>query len=236
MPRLSALVPRGLTLVVVGMAVMFGAMLESAVARAHVRVAADHPVRGVYAIVTFQVPNESERGSATTKVTIGLPNSESAAAGVIPGWTTVFDRVGGAGAFRSVTFVAASSGIGAGQFQMFAVSMRLPDVDAVLFPVIQTYADGTTVHWDQPRPSNGPGPEFPAPVLVLAAGPADPPERHRATSAPPAPAGPVVSAVPAPTTAAVVNVVPDTTARALAGAALLVAAIGVGVALARRRS
>lgn len=218
------------------MAVMLGAMLAAASARAHVHVAADRPVRGGYAVVTFQVPNESEKGSATTEVTIGLPNSESATTGVIPGWTTVFDRVGGAGAFRSVTFVATSSGIGAGQFQLFSVSMRLPEADSVLFPVVQTYADGTTVHWDQPRPANGPEPEFPAPVLTLAAGPAGPTERHQAPTAPPDSAGPTVSAGPPLTDAPVAKAVPDNTARALAGAALLVAAIGVGVALARRRS
>lgn len=228
--------PRGLPRVVVGMAVLLGAMLGSGVAQAHVHVAADHPVRGGYAIVTFQVPNESEKGSATTEVTIVLPNSEFATAGVIPGWSTVFDTVEGAGAARSVTFVATSGGIGAGQFQMFPISMRLPDTDAVVFPVVQTYADGTTVHWDQPRQPNGPGPEFPAPVLLLVSGPADPPERHRAPPAPPASAGPAVSAAPPSTAAAVSNAVPDNTARALAGAALLVAAIGVGVALARRRS
>lgn len=236
MPQLSAFVSRGLTVVVVGIAVMFGAMLEAASAQAHVHVAADHPVRGGYAVVTFQVPNESGKGSATTEVTIGLPNSESATTAVIPGWTAVFDRVGGVGAFRSVTFAAANRGIGAGEFQLFSVSMRLPDADSVVFPVVQTYADGTSVHWDQPRPPNGPEPEFPAPVLALAAGPAGPPERHEAPTAPPVSVGPEVSAVGPSTVGPPGNAVPDNTARALGGAALLVAAIGVGVALARRRS
>lgn len=236
MPQLPARAPRTLTLIIVFMTATLGAVMGAAAAQAHVHVAADHPVRGGYAVVTFQVPNESEKGSATTEVTVGLPNSESATAAVIPGWTAIFDRVGGTGAYRSVTFVATGGGIGAGQFELFAVSMRLPDADSVVFPVVQTYADGTTVHWDQPRPPNGPEPEFPAPVLSLVAGPVNPPERHDAPTAPPASAGPTVSAGSPSNAAPVTNVVPDNTARALAGAALLVAAIGAGVALARRRS
>lgn len=232
MPQLSALGLRGLTPVMVVVAAMFGGPL----AQAHVYVAADHPMRGGFAVVTFQVPNESEKGSPTTEVKIGLPNSESAKTAVIPGWTAVFDRVGGTGAYRSVTFVGTNGGIGTGQFQVFAVSMRLPDADSVAFPVIQTYADGTSVHWDQPRPPNGPEPEYPAPVLALGAGPVAPPERHGAPTAPPGSAGPTVTVSSPSDGVAVANPLPDNTARALAGTALLVAAIGAGVALARRRS
>ena len=232
MPQLSGLVLRGLAPVVVVMTAMFGAPL----AQAHVYVAADHPLRGGFAVVTFQVPNESENGSLTTEVKIGLPDTESAKAAVTPGWNVVFERVGGTGAYRSVSFVGTNGGIGTGQFQVFAVSMRLPDADSVLFPVVQTYADGTSVHWDQPRPPDGPEPEYPAPVLVLGTGPVAPPERHGAPTAPPGSAGPAVTASSPSDGAPGEKPLPDNTARALGGTALLVAAIGAGVALARRRS
>lgn len=216
--------------------VAFAAMFGAALAQAHVYVDADHPLRGGYAVVMFQVPNESEKGSATTEVTIGLPDTESAKTAVIPGWNAAFERVGGTGAYRSVTFAGTNGGIGTGQFQVFAVSMRLPDADSVAFPVVQTYADGTSVHWDQPRPPNGPEPEYPVPVLPLGAGPVAPPERHGAPTAPPGSTGPAVSVGPQADGAPVASPLPDNTARALAGTALLLAAIGAGVALARRRS
>ncbi len=213
-------------------ALAVGSLIGAATAVAHIHVTADHVVRGGHAVVTFQVPNESTNGSAATQVTITLPNTDSVGTAVVPGWTATFDSAGTSGAYRSVTFTAVpGGGIGAGQFQLFAVSMQLPDTDSVLFPVGQTYSDGTTVHWDQLRLPSGAEPEHPAPVLALTAGPVEPVEHHSN----PVPPGPSVTATPAlaePTA----KVSPDNTARALAGSALLVAAIGVGVALARRRT
>ncbi len=220
-----------------------GSWICAATASAHIHVDADHPVRGDDALVTFQVPNESEKGSPTTKVTITLPNVASASTDVMPGWTATLDRDGSSGAYRSVTFTAApNAGIGAAQFELFPISIQLPDAASVTFPVVQTYADGTTVNWDQPPLPNGDEPEFPAPVLPLAVA-SEPhrPEEHAhapapASPAPAAPAAPSVSAAPEVTAPAEAKSNPDNTARALAGGALLVAAIGVGVALARRRT
>ncbi|MCV7343512.1 YcnI family copper-binding membrane protein [Mycolicibacterium rhodesiae] len=206
----------------------------AATAGAHVHVDADHAVRGDYALVTFQVPNESEKGVPTTKVTITLPNVASASTDVMAGWTATLDRDPASGAYRSVTFTAApNAGIGVSQFELFPVSIKLPDADSVSFPVAQTYADGTTVNWDQPPLPGGAEPDYPAPVLPLAAGPREP-EEHHAT--PPATASPSVSAAPTADAQAPPRGGADNTARALAGGALLVAAIGVGVALARRRT
>ncbi|WP_167096622.1 YcnI family protein [Mycobacterium sp. DL592] len=226
------LVPRALTTAAVTATLTLGAWICAAGAGAHVHVESDHAIRGDDALVTFQVPNESEKGSATTQVTITLPNVASASTDVLPGWTAKLDR-NAAGAYSSVTFTATpNAGIGAQQFELFPISVQLPDADSVTFPVVQTYADGTTVHWDQPPLANGEEPEFPVPTLTLAAGPHEAEEHHATPTAPPASAAPSVSAAPAAAPAAA----PDNTARALAGGALLVGAIGVGVALARRRT
>ncbi|WP_328362508.1 YcnI family protein [Mycobacterium sp. NBC_00419] len=226
------LVPRALKTAAVTATLTLGAWIAAASAGAHVHVESDHAIRGDDALVTFQVPNESEKGSPTTQVTITLPNVSSASTDVLAGWTAKLDR-NPDGAYRSVTFTATpNAGIGAGQFELFPISVQLPDADSVTFPVVQTYADGTTVHWDQPPLANGDEPEFPVPALTLAAGPHEAEEHHATPTAPPASAAPSVSAAPAAEPAAA----PDNTARALAGGALLVGAIGVGVALARRRT
>jgi len=218
-------------------ALIVGSWLTAATAGAHVHVDSDHPVRGGYALVTFQVPNESEKGSPTTKVTISLPNVASVSTDVMAGWTAVLDRDTTSGAYRSVTFTATpNAGIGAGQFELFPISIKLPDADSATFPVVQTYADGTVVNWDQPPLPNGEEPEFPAPTLALTPGMPAAKERHATPAAPPPTTAPSASAAPTSGEHAEPKAGPDNTARALAGGALLVAAIGVGVAVARRRT
>jgi len=220
-------VPRAVTTAAVTATLTLGSWIAAATAGAHVHVDSDHAVRGDDALVTFEVPNESEKGSPTTQIVISLPNVSSASTDVMPGWTAKLDRDPN-GAYRSATFTAApNAGIPPGQFELFALSIQLPDADSVTFPVVQTYADGTVVHWDQPPLPNGDEPEFPAPALALAAGPAQPAEHSTAPSE---------SAAPARQAQPAAKASPDNTARALAGGALLVGAIGVGVALARRRA
>lgn len=231
------LVARARTTAALTATLTLGALVGAGSAAAHVHVDSDNAVRGDDAIVTFQVPNESEKGSATTQVTIDLPNVAALSTEVIPGWTAKLDRDPANGAYRSVTFTAApNAGIGPDQFGRFPISIQLPNSDSVSFPVVQTYADGTTVRWDQPTPPGGAEPDYPAPVLELHSGPPQPPEHHAAPTAPASPAtaptvtgSPVAEAPPPPATA-------DTTARLLAGGALLVAAAGVAVALVRRRT
>jgi uncharacterized protein YcnI len=182
---------------------------------AHVHASSDNAVRGGMAIVTFQVPNESNAGAATTALTVTLPNPGSAAAESMPGWTAKLDRDAASGAIRSVTWTAApNGGIGVDQFALFRISVQLPDTDTVSFPATQTYSDGTVVKWDQPPLPGGSEPEHPAPALTLAAAAAAPHD-HRVV-------GPSKPA--------------DSTARVLGGAALILAALGVGVALIRRRA
>lgn len=219
-------ISRVLIPVSVTVALYLGSATGAPAAWAHVHASSDNPVRGAMAIVTFEVPNESNTGAATTALTVTLPNVASASVESVAGWTAKLDRDAASGAIRSVTWMAApSGGIGADQFALFRISVQLPDTDTVSFPATQTYSDGAVVKWDEPPLPGGGEPEHPAPTLTLAAAPAAPHDHH------PPSAAPADHAVgPAPSKSA------DNTARVLGGAALVVAALGVGLALIRRRA
>jgi uncharacterized protein YcnI len=194
-------------------------------ASAHVQATSTDAARGAFATVSFQVPNESTTTSATTAVTVDLTNVSAVQTEAKPGWSAKVDRDATSNAVRSVTWTAApDAGIPVDQFGVFRISAKLPDADSVSFPTTQTYADGTVVKWDQGPAPGGAEPEHPAPTLTLAGG-ATP--AHPTTSAAP-------TATAAPTTPQSRAVV-DTTSRILAGAALFVGALGVGVALIVRK-
>jgi len=185
---------------------------------AHVHASSDNAARGAMAIVTFQVPNESNTGAATTALTVSLPNLAAASTETIAGWTAKLDRDAAAGTVRSVTWTAGpNAGIAPDQFALFRISVQLPDADVVSFPATQTYSDGTVVKWDQPPLPGGGEPEHPAPALTLTATASAPHDHH-----PPAGASQPKSS--------------DNTARLLGGAALALAALGVGLATIRRRA
>lgn len=197
-----------------------GSATQAPTAWAHVHASSDNAVRGATALVTFQVPNESNTGAATIALTVTLPDVASARTESMPGWAAKLDRDAASGAVRSVTWTAApDAGIAADQFALFRLSVTLPDTDTVSFPATQTYADGTVVKWDQPPLPDGGEPEHPASVLALAAGTAS--HGHHAASS--------QASEPVRRPAA------DNTARLLGGAALVVAALGVAIALMRRR-
>lgn len=218
----AKLTSRFLIAITAAVALYLGSSAQIPVATAHVHASSDDAVRGATAIVTFQVPNESNTGAATTALTVALPNLASAHTETMPGWTAKLDRDATSGTVHSVTWTAAgNAGIAPDQFALFQISVQLPDTDTVSFPATQTYSDGTVVKWDQPSPPGGAEPEHPAPTLTLAAPAAGAPHEHHH---PP-------SAAPANQATA-----PDNTARILAGAALIVAALGVTIALIRRRA
>src|SRR6516162_6657645 len=232
MPSHDRRILRMLIPVAATVALYLGSAAGAPAAWAHVHASSDNPVRGAMSIVTFQVPNESNTGAATTALAVTLPNVESApnvaSASVesMPGWTTKLDRDAASGAVRSVTWTAApNGGIGADQFALFRISVQLPDTDTVSFPATQTYSDGAVVKWDEAPLPGGGEPEHPAPTLTLAAAPTAPHDHH-----PPSAAPADHAAAPAPPTSS------DSTARLLGGAALVVAALGVGLALIRRRA
>ncbi|UXA07094.1 YcnI family protein [Mycobacterium sp. SMC-2] len=192
---------------------------------AHVHASSDNAVRGATAIVTFQVPNESNTGALTTALSVALPDVASASTESMPGWTAKLDRDAASGAVRSVTWTAApGGGIGVDQFALFRVSVKLPDAETVNFPATQTYSDGTVVKWDQPPQPGGGESEYPAPTLTLAAGPVPSHGHH-----PP-------SAMPADQATAQRPKSSDNSARLLGGAALVVGALAICLALIRRRA
>jgi uncharacterized protein YcnI len=167
-------------------------------------------------VVTFKVPNESEKGALTTQLSVYLPNVASASTEAMPGWTAKLDRDAAAGTVRSVTWTAApGSGIAPDQFGLFRISVKLPDAPTVSLPATQTYSDGTVVKWDQPTSPGGAEPEYPAPEIALTGATADVADDHP-------------TAIAQTTTA-------DNSARWLAGGALALAAVAVATALLVRR-
>jgi uncharacterized protein YcnI len=215
-----------ITTAATGAAASIALFSGAAPAWAHVHVDADDAAPGSSAVLTFRVPGESETGAVTTQFSVTLPDLASARAEVMPGWSTRLDRNAAAGTVRSVTWTAAPSvGISADQFALFRISVQLPNQPSVSLPATQTYSDGQVVHWDQPPLPGGGEPEHPAPVLELSGTPA--PEH----AMPPLPA-----ATPPPAaTEAEVPARSDDTARWLAGGALILAAVGVVVAVVGRR-
>lgn len=200
-------------------ALYVGSIAATAPAWAHVHASSDNAVRGGTAIVTFQVPTESTTGAATTALTITLPNVASARTETMPGWAAALDRDTASGTVRSVTWTAPpNGGIPVDQFALFRISVQLPDTETVSFPASQTYSDGTVVKWDQPPLPGGGEPEHPAPMLTLMTGPMAPHDHHHESSA------------------ATQSNGADNTARVLGGAALLVGALGICLALIRRRT
>ncbi|WP_253851676.1 YcnI family protein [Mycobacterium sp. 1423905.2] len=202
-------------------ALWLGSAVVASPAWAHVRASSDNAVRGAMAMVTFQVPNESTTGAATTGLTVVLPDVASARAETITGWTVAVDRDGGR--VRSVTWSAVpNGGVPMDQFGLFRIALLLPDTDTVSFPTTQTYSDGTSVKWDQPPSPGGGEPEHPVPLLTLTSGPAAAPH------ASPTATNPHVTPKDQPRSRA------DNTARWLGGAALIIGAMGTGLALRRR--
>lgn len=207
---------RALITVLAAVALYLGSAAATPSAWAHVHASSDNAVKGAMAIVTFQVPNESDSGAATTVLTVTLPHVASARTQSMPGWTAQLDRDAASGTVRSVTWTAApSSGIGVDQFGLFRISVQLPNTDTASFPATQTYSDGSVVKWDQPPLPGGAEPEHPAPMLTLTAAPAGPAAHHPN------------SAAPQPS---------DNTARLLGGVAVAVALLGLGITLIRRRA
>ena len=199
-------------------------------ASAHVEASSSDAVRGGVALVSFEVPNESTTGAATTVLTVDLTHVSAVRTEAKAGWTAKLDRDSPSGRVRSVTWTAApNGGIAVDAFAVFRISVKLPDADTVSFPATQTYADGVVVKWDQPSAPEQAEPDHPAPTLLVAGSAAS---SHDHQAAPTDSAKPTATATPA----GQARPAADNTARVLAGAALLLSAVGVGVALIARRT
>jgi periplasmic copper chaperone A len=207
-------------------------VMSAAVASAHVVVTPSSTTPGTEAEMTFRVPSE-EPTASTVKLVVTLPTDHPLAeveVKPLPGWKiTVVDAklaspVVDEGttittAPHTVTWTAVDkeAWISPEQFQDFSISAGpLPGSGAVTFAAQQSYSDGSVVNWDQPTVAGQDEPEHPAPSF-----------RVTPASAPAAAAGTVSKAKDADRHRS------DPTARWLAGAALVVALIGLGASAAQ---
>lgn len=151
-------------------------------AAAHVTVSAPGATQGGYTKLVFRAPTEKQ--VFTTGLEIALPTDTPLASVRVkpkPGWTyelvrTTLDEpleVHGrtiSEVVSRIVWKAAGPGIGATEFDEFEVSAGpLPEVDQLVFPALQTYADGEVVRWIEESEDGAAEPEKPAPVLELAA-------------------------------------------------------------------
>jgi uncharacterized protein YcnI len=227
--------------------------LPAVAAEAHVSLHADSTEAGSFSQLTFRVPNESPT-AGTVKLEVQLPQDTPfpfVSAKPVPGWkisvveaklpkpieeegTTITK------AARTVTWTAdKGTQISPGEYQEFSISAGpLPDPKALTLPAVQTYSDGEVVSWNQPTPASGEEPEHPAPAVEVVAATGG--DHHGGESSPSAAPSTAASAAPAdsaPAPAAASVSGSDTTARGLAGLALLVGIVAGAVgALGLRRA
>ena len=204
------------------------ALLTAGPASAHVTAQPGQAAQGAYTVVSFRVPDESDT-AGTVKLEVALPTDHpitSVRTTPMPGWTAAVTKaplnppvqVNGNGVTQAVGAVTwtANPGtrIGPGEYLDFPLSLGpLPTgVGQLVLPATQTYDDGTVVAWNQPS-TGGDEPEHPAPVVRLT----------------PATGDDAMAGPPAPGTAAPPSSGADEPARWMAGAGLLVGALGVGV-------
>ena len=217
-------------LVVVG--ALGAVVVSAAVASAHVVVTPSSTAPGTEAEMTFRVPSE-EPTASTVKVVVTLPTDHPLAEVEVKpmaGWriavveaklaTPIVDEgttITTAPHTVSWTATSKASWIAPEQFQDFSISAGpLPASGAVTFAAQQVYSDGTVVNWDQPTVAGQPEPEHPAPSFMVTpvSGPTASPSASNAAAS--------GSGDPA-----------DSTARWLAGAALVLALVGLGLSAAQ---
>ncbi len=209
-------------------------LLAAGTASAHVTANSPDAAQGGYALITFQVPNESPTAT-TTGLTVTLPTHpagdttlSSVRTTAMPGWTATVAKDPATSAPTSVTWTAAPGiSIGADQFGRFQLSVgTLPTTATLSLPTAQTYSDGSVVKWDEQPKADGSEPEHPVPTLKLAAAG----DSHTQPTA----SGNEASAAATPSASGT-----DNTARWLGGAGLVLGALGLalggGVALGRGR-
>jgi periplasmic copper chaperone A len=228
----------GIVAVAAGVATLFSAGLASAHVTANIL--GETAAKGGYTKITFRVPNE-DPAAGTIKLEVKFPAEfplSGARTKPMPGWTGVVTKAPLAKpikvndaevkeAVTSVVWTATGTRIAPGEFQEFELSVGpLPDnTDELMMPAIQTYDNGKVVAWDQPTKEGEEEPEYPAPVIALAA--AGEGDHHHGGAAEEEPA-PANAAMEADTHDEAAASTTDTTARWLGGAGLVVGALGVG--------
>ena len=155
------------------------ALLVAPTATAHVTFNPGEWEAGGFARFAIRVPNESETGASTTKLTVQFPESVISARFLpVPGWQrtvemaqleTPIEEEGEEPITERMASVTWSGGqIRPGEFLEFGISFQVPEdaTGELLFPAVQTYSDGAARRWIDPDPEA----ESPAPrVNVLPA-------------------------------------------------------------------
>jgi uncharacterized protein YcnI len=151
-------------------------------ASAHVSVKSADAAPGGFGELSFRVPNESDTAS-TVKLRVQIP-ADTPLASVrtkpVAGWTATLTKspinppidVHGTQVSEAVTEIAwtaePGAGIKPGEYETFSISGGpFPEVDALTFPAVQTYDDGSESSWIEPTVDGQAEPEHPAPVLAL---------------------------------------------------------------------
>jgi uncharacterized protein len=165
-------------------------LLTAAEASAHVTVSSTSATQGGFAVITVNVPTESDTAS-TTQLAVTLPlDNPIASVSVQPhtGWSftvkktklsqpVTTDDGEVTEAISEIDWKAdsAATAIKPGEFDRFNISAGpLPKVETLTFKAIQTYSDGKIVKWiEVPAAGSETEPEFPAPTLKLAAAAAE---------------------------------------------------------------
>lgn len=153
-------------------------------ASAHVTVTAADAAAGASDVqITFRVPNENP-SARTVAVAVRFPLDTPIADVLVQptaGWSftektaklakpIVTDDGDVTEAVSEIDWRATGAGIGAGEFGAFTViAGQLPNAKSLTFKAIQTYSNGVKVSWiELPAPGSTADPEHPAPVLNLA--------------------------------------------------------------------
>lgn len=170
-------------------------------ASAHVTVHSDDSVRGASDVaVMFRVPDE-ESHAATVKVQVFFPTDTPLLDVLVEphvGWhfrtkttklahpvTTDDGQITDAVSVVTWTADSTADGLQPGEADDFVViAGELPDVPSVTFRALQTYSDGHVVKWIVSQAPGAAEPEFPAPVLQLAAPPGGVTPSHAMSTAP----------------------------------------------------
>ena len=170
--------------VLAALTALAGSLALAQVASAHVTVSSADAAPGGYGKLTFRAPNESDTAS-TVALRIQIPEDAAMSSlqfQPVAGWTATLTTSDLATPIRSgdqeissyvslVEFRAApGGGIAPGEFQEFSLSGGpFPEADALTFPTIQVYSDGSEAAWIEPTVDGQAEPERPAPVLTLTA-------------------------------------------------------------------
>ena len=152
-------------------------------AAAHVEVTSPDATQGQEGVLTFRVPTEKD--VPTVQVEVVMPTDTPLTDVLVSpkaGWTysltmakppkPLTDEDGNpvTEIVSRVTWKATNGGIKPNEFDQFQVlADPLPKASQLTFKALQTYSDGSVVSWIQEQVAGAPEPDFPAPVLTLAA-------------------------------------------------------------------